>query len=224
MKCWICGNEARTGEHLIKASDLRAIFGSVRQTRPVYLTSANRKNLPVKGVNANIFKSAALLCGQCNNERTQPFDRAWEALSRYLRKHGKLAGGDRIDLSKVFPGSVHKSMLSVHLYFVKLFGCLIAGNSIPIEPFASAIVESAPHPKVHLALSSYVDRVPSGSAGYSDLDTAQLNGQVVYATWMYILDRFSIRIMYAEPGEHRRGLVNSWHPSSPAKYIRVSKF
>lgn len=226
MNCWICGDNAQTGEHQIKASDMRSIFGHVRQNRPLFRHSVSRKNVPVKGIDAEIMKFDALLCAQCNNRRTQPHDRAWQALSAYLRSRPKVGGGDRIDLGKVFPGAVHKSMLHVHLFFVKLFGCLITENSIPIDigDFSNAILNNNAHPKVHLAISPYTDGIASGSAGYSDLDTAQQNNRVVYATWLYILDRFSIRVMYAEPTEHRKGLKDSWHPSSIKKCIRISNF
>lgn len=226
MKCWICGEGAHSGEHQLKASDLRAIFGHVRQTQPVFRHSGSRRNVAVKGLNADLMKSSALLCARCNNERTQPYDRAWERLSAFLRSRRQIRGRDRIDLGKVFPGAVHKSMLYVHLFFVKLFGCLIAENSIPIDliGFSSSILSSTAHPKVYLAISPYIDEIPTGSAGYSDLDTAQLDGRLVYATWLYILDRFSIRVMYAEPTEHRRGLIDSWHPSTIKKCIRVSSF
>lgn len=205
---------------------MRSIFGHIRQNQPVYRHSASRRNARVKGITADILKSTALLCSRCNNQRTQPYDRAWETLSAYLRSKPHILGRDRIDLGRVFPGAVHKSMLHVHLFFVKLFGCLVAANSIPIDiaGFSKAILNNTAHPQVHLAISAYTDGIPSGSAGYSDLDTAQLNGRVVYANWQYILDRFSIRVMYAEPTEHRKGLVDSWHPSSIKKYVRVSSF
>lgn len=226
MNCWICGDSAKTGEHLIKATDMRVIFGHVRQDRPVYRHSASRRNVPVKGINANVLKSEALICAQCNNQRTQPYDRAWETFSVYMRSKPRICGGDRIDLGKAFPGAVHKSMLHVHLFFVKLFGCLVAENAIPIDivGFSKAILNNSAHQKVHLAISSYTDGVVSGSAGYSDLDTIQLDNRVVYATWLYILDRFSVRVVYAEPTEHRKGLIDSWHPTSIKKCIRVSKF
>ena len=226
MKCWICGDDARTSEHLIKATDMRAIFGHVRQDRPLYRRSASQRNVRVKGINAEIMKSDALLCSRCNNERTQPYDRAWGTLSEILRSKPRIRGGDRIDIGKMFPGAVHKSMLQVHLYFVKLFGCLVVENSIPLDigVFSKAILDDVPHPRVHLAISPYTDGIASGSAGYSDLDTAQLNGRIVYATWQYILDRFSVRVMYADPTEHRKGLIDSWHPSTIRKCLRISSF
>ncbi len=166
MKCWICGNNARTGEHLIKASDLRAIFGHVRQNQPVYHHSSSQQNVPIKGINTNILKSRALLCDRCNNVRTQPYDRAWETLSTYLRSRPQIRSGDRINLGKVFPGAVHRSMLHVHLFFVKLFGCLATETALPIDisSFSNAILNNTAHPKVYLAISPYTDNVPTGSA------------------------------------------------------------
>lgn len=226
MNCWICGSDSKTGEHQIKASDLRAIFGHVKQGSPLYIQSASRRNVPVKGINANILMFKSLICASCNNDRTQPYDRAWERLSDYLRMRQRIAGGERIDLGKAFPGAVHRSMLHVHLYFVKLFGCIIVGNAIPIDvtKFSAAIMNSSAHKKVHLAVSPFTDAIGSASAGYSDISTAHLGNQVVYATWYYILDKFSVRVIYAEPTEHRKGLIGSWHPSSTKKCVRVSAF
>jgi hypothetical protein len=226
MKCWICGDEASSGEHRTKKSDMRAIFGHIRQAQSLYWNAVSQRNQRVKGLDARVLKFNDTLCSRCNNERTQPYDRAWEALSAYLRSKPKIRGGERIDLGKVFPGAVHRSMLHVHLFFVKLFGCSIVESSIPIDigGFSAAILKNTAHPKVHLAVSPYTDGIAFGSAGYSDLDTAQLNGHIVYATWQYILDRFSIRVMYAEPTEHRKGLIDSWHPSAMKKCLRVSNF
>jgi hypothetical protein len=205
---------------------MRALFGHVHQTQPLYWNSTSRRNERVKGLDASILKFNDVLCSRCNNERTQPHDRAWAALSVYLRSKPKIRGGDRIDLGKVFPRAVHRSMLQVHLFFVKLFGCAVVENSLPVDigSFSKAILNVTAHPNVHLAVSPYIDGIASGSAGYSDLDTAQLNGRIVYATWQYILDRFSMRIMYAEPTEHRKGLIDSWHPSTIRKCLRVSTF
>lgn len=226
MKCWVCSEEARTGEHTIKRSDLRAIFGHVSQDRPLYRHTDKKRNVPVKGLNVELLKSGGLLCAHCNNQRTQPFDRAWERFSAALRAKSVIRSGERIDLSKVFPGSVKNSMLHVHLYFVKLFGCLIAENSLPIDitGFSQAILNTNAHPKVHLAISPLTYNLSFASVGYSDLNLAQLNGRPVYAAWLLALDRFTVRVIYAEPTERRKGLIGSWHPSTITKCLRVSTY
>jgi hypothetical protein len=223
MKCWICGAEATSGEHLTKASDLRALFGHRSQQNPFFLHASENLNQRVSGINSNILKSKALLCVHCNNERTQPFDRAWEKLSDYLRNRKPVIQPNMVlRLSPVFPGKVHQSMLFVHLYFLKLFGCLIVEHSIPIDirEISSAILGGRAHNKVHLAFEAIVDRRHHLHAGRSPIQTAQLNGRVSYAVWLYDVGPLSVHVMYAESNEKRKGLENSWHPSSVGKFVR----
>lgn len=226
MKCWICGGKASTGEHTIKKSDLRAIFGKVSQNHPLYRHTSSQRNVPVKGLKVDVLKLGALLCAPCNNKRTQPFDRSWEHLSDALRAKIVLRPGGRLDLGKVFPGTVQKSMLNVHLYFVKLFGCIISENALPIDigGFSKAILNTTAHPKVHLAISPHTHGLRCASVGYSDLSYDQINGSVLHAAWYLTLDRFSVRVMYSEPMGHRQGLISSWHPSSVTKCLRISRF
>ncbi len=223
MKCWICGANADSGEHLVKASDIRAVFGPVSQIKPLFFHTKERRNRSVPGVRANILKSGARICAKCNNQRTQPHDRAWENLSQYLRSREPFFRvGDRVRLAKVFPGAVRSSMLRVHLYFVKVFGCLILEHDIPInlELFSKALIQETPHPYIYIGLCPPISRGLK-SVGMSDVNTASLHGRVVFAVWYYMSDRFSVRIMYAEPSERRQGLVGAWHPASASKCIRV---
>jgi hypothetical protein len=41
--------------------------------------------------------------------------------------------GNKIYLGKLFSGNVHKAVLAIHLYFVKLFGCRIVSANIPLN-------------------------------------------------------------------------------------------
>lgn len=226
MKCWVSGDDARTGEHMVKKSDLHGVFGHVSQNHLLYRHSALRRNVPVKGLNVGLLKFGGLMCARCNNQRSQAYDRAWEHLSAALRIKPTLQPGGRIDLGKIFPGTVRKSMLNVHLYFVKLFGCTVVERSLPIDirGFSQAILNATAHQKVHLAISPFTCGLPSASVGYSDLAIAPCNRVISYATWLYRLDRFTVRVMYAEPSEHRKGLIDSWHPSSVKKCLHISRF
>jgi len=225
MNCWICGDIANSGEHMIKASDLKAAFGHVTQKAPLYLSSDKVRNLGVPGIRSDKLKYTALLCSRCNNERTQPHDRAWEKLSSYLRAYKPpIRRGSVIRLNRVFPGSVSKSMLGVHLYFAKLFGCLISQHSIPIDirPFSQAILTETPHPKLFLGLWANLAHQSINHVGQSQVETAQVQGAIRFATWFYFVDRVAVNIMFAEPGERRKGLGNALHPSTMGKYIRVT--
>jgi hypothetical protein len=224
MKCWICGGEANSGEHLIKASDLRSLFGRVTQDKPIYFHTSAKRNQPIRGIKSDKLKYGAHICGTCNNERTQPYDRAWERLSEHLRsRNPPIQNGTIIYLDEVFHGSVRHSMLHVHLFFLKLFGCLIVEHSIPLDisEFSSAIMGDTPHPKVHLAFWTGLHDDSRKHVGRTPVQTAALNGCIVYAGWFYIVDRVAVNVIYAEPTERREGLLWSWHPSTVGECVQV---
>lgn len=227
MNCWICGLVAETGEHRVKASDLRSMYGHVSQSKPIYLHTDQQRNKVVKGLRSELLKCSALICARCNNERTQPYDRAWEKLSTFFSSSRlELRGGQIIRLDSIFPGTMKRSMLCVHLYFVKLFGCMIAEHEIPINiaPFAYATMNGIAHPKVHVAFGPSLLHRGRAYPGGTDLHTANLDGQCRYATWFYILEKVAANIIYSEPGEHRRSLVHSWHPDTVGKRLRMAAF
>jgi hypothetical protein len=80
-KCWICGEDATTGEHKTKKSDLKSVFGVPTQTQPLYYHDANRRNQLVRSLDAKILKSPSRICAECNNARTQPHNLAWAYMS-----------------------------------------------------------------------------------------------------------------------------------------------
>lgn len=223
VTCWICGGKADSREHMIKASDLRSVFGSgISQASPLYLHDERNRNHPVGGIKSKKLKYSQLLCSSCNNERTQSHDYAWEQLSKYLRNHNPpLSGGDTVKLARVFPGRVRSSMLAVHLFFLKQFGCLIAENDIPLalKPFSEAILNETPHPNVHIAF--WVGLNVSGRihVGRTQVHTAQLGGLIVYAGWFYAVEPIAVNVIYAVPEEYRKGLISAWHPSNIGEQI-----
>ena len=134
-----------SGEHKTKRSDLLAVLGRPTQEEPFYYHDLHKANRPVGSLDAKILKSPVRICAFCNNTRTQPHDRAWEHLSDRLRSR-RLKIGLGVRANRVFPHFTKREMLNVHLFFVKLFGCMLAearanGFDLPIDidPFSRAI-------------------------------------------------------------------------------------
>ena len=224
MKCWICGNEANTGEHRIKASDLKLVFRNISPEKPIFMHNDKRINRKIESVGSDRLKSLALICSKCNSELTQPYDIAWEKFSSFINCHYLVIhSGKKIYLHKIFPGSVTRSILYIHLYFVKLFGCVIIEKQIPIDirPFSEAILSQTAHPNLFLAICPEILRNSIKLVGYTDLQTIQFQGQVVYAVWFYILDKICVRVVFSKPGQHRKGLIGTWHPSNIKKYLQI---
>lgn len=115
-----------------------------------------RRNKAVKSLDAKILKAPIRICNDCNSARTQPHDKAWEQMSDQVRSR-RLTIGHWVRANRIFRHDTRRQMIYVHLYFLKLFGCMLCeakanGHDVPIDvaPFSDAIISGRPHPEVHL--------------------------------------------------------------------------
>ena len=80
--CWICGNIADSGEHRIKQSDMKILFGSNIKNELLLFTDED-KVIPLQSQNSKLLKTK-VLCKKCNNTETQPYDKAYEKFIQYI--------------------------------------------------------------------------------------------------------------------------------------------
>jgi hypothetical protein len=217
QKCWICGSDATTGEHKTKRSDLSDVFGFVSQDEPLYFHDQKSKNRHLRSFKSKLLHSSARICSKCNNERTQPYDRAWEELSNKLRNHNpKLKPGSIVRANKIFSSNSKKRMLDAYLYFIKLFGCHIveSGALIDLEPFSKALLEGRFHPNVYIKFKCGALFAGAPRTGMSDLETVQItkSGRCIMALWHYYIDGLAVEVIYIEEGYEHPELKGVWHP------------
>lgn len=231
--CWICGAEdAATREHLVKASDLKALYGKPSQAEPLFLNAnqkpgrPRRRNVRVGSLKADALKFTHRICQTCNSTRTQPYDYAWEyAYSKLSQALTPLLQSGGFRANRLFPYNTVDHMLQVHLYFTKLFGCLIAEGQVPIDiaPFSEALMSGRPHPHLYLAFGHLP--LPITTAGGSDLHVVKREeGTVVCAAWLYNVGDLAVRVMYAIDEVTNEGLRQSWHPRMGGKRLSFADF
>lgn len=77
-ECWICRKaKALTGEHKVKKSDLKRVFGrSGAYPEPLQLCSEEGTQ-DVYNDDSDLLKFKTKICGECNHVRTQQHDYAW---------------------------------------------------------------------------------------------------------------------------------------------------
>jgi len=230
MTCWICGDPSDSAEHKVKRSDLKSVAGNLSQSDPIYLHTATRKNKQVRSLDSKTLKYSPSLCQYCNNTRTQPYDLAWQSLSETLRfKQPPITVGQRIRANRIFPYNTKHAMRNVHLYIVKLLGCMLVEGGvtqIDIQPFANAILTNRIHPNVYAAFGP----APKGEseekviAGSSDLKLALLGETCAFGASIHHVDNLWVRVMYAIDGEARQGLVGAWTPKFGSKRLLMEDF
>lgn len=226
MKCWICGDTATTREHLLKVSDMSSHYGRVSPIKPIYFHSEAKRNVPLLSTKDKRLVCRAKICAKCNNERTQPYDRAWEAFSEYVRNNWDiLSKSGKIDLSKIKQGATRQLSLNIHLYFVKLFGCRIVENNIPIDikKFSDCLLNVNALDEVCLAVLRTPSLTSSKIAGLTEIHAHNLGPVTEKAAWIYSVGPISIRIGYHANSYLRFAWPNVWHPKKPGKIIKFTK-
>lgn len=225
MRCWICGAEADTGEHMIKVSDLRDLFGHTTTKTPLYRKVNRERPEIVQGASSPKLKFQTRLCAYCNNARTQQHDKSWEALATLLRNRAvPIKPGEVVRPAAAFTGGLRAGLLGVHLYFCKLTGCLVRDGGVPLDTdsLAKAIQENTPHPNIYLGFLAVTSKRLQNWAIVTPVQTMFMGGKLVGAQWFYFVGRVGVHITYATH-IHRPDRANLWHPSSTSKTLTLGK-
>lgn len=138
-----------------------------------------------------------------------------------------MAAGQPIRAKEIFKYNTRHAMRDVHLYIVKLFGCLIMdGNvsSIDIKAFADAILNDRSHPNVYIAFGPAPKDVNKAIASASKLEVFTLDGRCTYAVWIHHVGDLWVRVMFAVDSERREGLKDAWHPRFGHKRLQMAAF
>lgn len=218
--CWICGDKADSREHKAKRSDLKAVFGAVTQSTPLYLHQGDIKNCLVKGLKSDLLKWPKTMCAKCNGSRTQPFDKSWEALSQALRARSALKPGDTIRGKWAFPYCTHFNMRNVHMYFVKAFGCVIRSAPADVQAilelpeFSKAIMHGRCHPHIYLKFGMSEPPDDQARVEGSDLNVYwnTETGRCDLATWFYNVNGLAVLVAYVSDNNAFIRKHSFWHP------------
>lgn len=231
MKCWICGiNDADSREHLIKASDMRDLFGNVSQQEPIYGHILNSKceiiskNQLIGSSKSNKLKLVASLCKKCNTDRTSQYDNAWMKLSRYLlRQRLDIPDNMRIRLGKVFPYKRYENALFVHLYFVKHFGCRIieSGTLIDTKEFSQSLVDRKPCKSVFLLFKKWGKRLDRKHATSIPIEASIKDNKIFVAVTSYTLNELTVEIIYSPKVFKDEFLDKTFHPQGPKNRVLI---
>jgi hypothetical protein len=149
------------------------------------------------------------MCAYCNNTRTQPHDLAWETMSRWFTALPRpLKKGQFVRANKIFPDDTWPRMRFVHLYFVKVLGCLIveAKDQAPIDivPFSKAIMKGdTPRSVFAVLLRRRLGR---------HFDSIRLESGHVFAVLTCRIKHVTVNIFYAQEGGGWENLGKTWHP------------
>jgi|TARA_Y100001973_G_C5209118_1_gene343996 hypothetical protein len=133
-QCWICGSPANSAEHKFKKSDIVRAHGKgpYKGDRELAHVVADYQKL-IQGANSSALKYPKSLCANCNNVKSQPWDRAYDQLVDWvLRNEAEILKKRFIDFNQVFGNYYEDLQRNLYKYYAKSFGCRLADAGHPV--------------------------------------------------------------------------------------------
>lgn len=132
--CWWCGALATTDEHRFKHSTLRRVAGGGA-------TEVFKVRDDFQGTLRSLRKGSQVvwaksMCADCNNRRSQPFDRAYDVMEAFLVENAdEMMKWDELQWQEVYGEEWQRRSADLARYFGKQMGCMLAGQrlSVPEE-------------------------------------------------------------------------------------------
>lgn len=190
-QCWWCRERpATTGEHKYKQTDLARLMGDD------YLIWAGDEGMrEIRGKRGikldryGVVKFPKSLCSTCNNDRSQPFDRAYSKFSDYLDStRVRILPG--LDFEELFGESWQEDTLDLARYYAKHFGCRMVRSGLRAPDSLRNFLNGADDlPDAHMAIvtTDSVHRVAgtgltlSGDFAWTDPARTEIRGCVMAA-------------------------------------------
>ena len=140
-RCWWCGGVADSREHKWKRSDLVRMFGPGPYRGDVSWGRGNEVRDP-QGASSSALKFAANLCRRCNNERSQPFDRAYDVWASWVKENLQpLQELEHVRLTEPFGSNPGPHVDHLARYFAKHVGCRLASEGVEVPPDLIAFLD-----------------------------------------------------------------------------------
>lgn len=177
-RCWWCGDVATTEEHRIKASTLRRVAraedGVTKPSNVFKMSSDYQSSLQTlkKGPQVRWRRN---MCARCNNSRSQPFDRAYDAFEVFLVSHfDVMADATRFDWKDVYGKDWRSGSKDLARYFAKQLGCMLATYDLPVPDDIRRFLNGAarcPSVRFELAINPRVVRFMRAEGAGTDMST-----------------------------------------------------
>lgn len=220
--CWICGDPATTGEHQSKKTDVTGMFGKASFIGVSKMDFDSGKKSIIQGANSKALKYRDNLCAKCNNERTQPYDRAYEQFVDYVRGNCRqLRKTLAVNTNLVF-GKDRAKLQQQYLfrYFIKAFGCQLHDKCLSVPQDLKDALRGNNHGR-NFRISICIDRAyQSYLAGYPLEGDQDERGNPVDYFWAQHNGWFTVVYAYNRPispefgeewfGKTKRFRIGKW--------------
>ena len=225
--CWICNNLATTREHTTNQAIIAIVAGKPEVGAPWFFHDDwGGLNQPLQGLNSNLLKPYVDLCADCNNQRTQPHDKAVEQFVRWLIRSNPQVG-DTVKPDDVWLNHSGQKMLHLHLYFAKKFGCLVTEArcrgillNVDVSQAAKAIRSGTSCPNLYLKFGRR--RLVKEQIARTRPVRREHNGRLLALDWVHYYGHFAVELRYRENARTDDPFfVGAWHPNNDKRGLTL---
>jgi hypothetical protein len=151
--CWWCQDRpADSREHKLKRSDLVRQFGPGPYNKELASTREGRVR-DMQGPNSRLAKFKATMCAKCNNERSQPFDLAYDQFTTYIHDNERHVLASRsVDLRAVYGSDWEAGRDGLLRFMAKHIGCRLAENEVEVPEPIRLYLDGGPEPHAELSM------------------------------------------------------------------------
>lgn len=177
-RCWWCGDVATTEEHRIKASTLRRVGRS--DDGITVPGNVFKKSSDYEGPLRTIKRGAQVrwgknMCANCNNSKSQPFDRAYDGFEVFLVTNFEMiAGWTHLDWQAVYGEEWQVGARNLARYFAKQLGCMLATYDLTIPADIRRFLDGAdrcPSVRFKLAINPRIVTFMRAEGAGTDMST-----------------------------------------------------
>ncbi len=121
QKCWICNkNVANSGEHKIKAAEIRKLMGNKRFDG--FYKGEENKLITIENSKDKNLKFPKVICDECNNNKTAQSDKAYTDFVSFITdNYDSLHAQRKIDFKEIYGENWSKRKIELYRYFAKHF-------------------------------------------------------------------------------------------------------
>ncbi|WP_279063764.1 hypothetical protein [Dermabacter hominis] len=151
--CWWCGAIATTAEHKYKARDLRRVQAASTEGNVSRIAEDG-----YSGVLRSLRKGSAIrwsvnLCAECNNARSQRFDRSYDQFVDYLANNWEaLMNARRLRWRDIYGRDWRPGATALDQYLVKQFGCMMRTENLAVPSSARAFLDGGASGDIYIGL------------------------------------------------------------------------
>lgn len=157
--CWWCGKVADSREHKYKRTDLIREFGGGQyKNQGGMLRVTNERDCKVEGPKAKDLKFNKNICSECNNSKSQEFDRAYDRFIGFIKTNENAIIKTRsFELSSIFGNNWREEVKNVKRYYIKHMCCRLADGKIHIHSAIINYLNGSSHLKYVLMKMEFME-------------------------------------------------------------------